>query len=226
MMKRAALVVFGCLFGSCSSVDTDAPSGSGEQPAASVGRGIVSVSDAASASGKQWPRPEWRVGDRFTLVRGERMKGTFAVTSIVDGAYVLDMGGGSEIRRDRDLGNLGHWRQGKDGPERSMSPADVRYHWPLWLGKQWTCEYIDRTRDGRELRMIASYEVEEMDRVTVPAGTFDALRIRRSLRMADAPEEQPTTAQMIWYAPDAGLEVRQLLGDSMVELVEFERGPR
>lgn len=223
MKTRGTLVAFGCLLAACQSAPDEAPSVAAEKSEAVAGRGVFEVSEAPQGA-KLWQRPQWRVGDRFTLLRGERMKGTFEVTGIADGAYVIDMGSGSEIRRNQDLGNLGHWLKGKDGPERAMLPADARYHWPLWVGKRWTCEFVDRARSGRELRMIASYEVEDTDRITVAAGTFETLRIRRSLRLADD-DVQLTTCQMIWYAPDAGLEVRQLLGDSMVDLVDYERGP-
>ena len=42
--------------------------------------------------------------------------------------------------------------------------------------------------------------------------------------MVDGRADVLTRAQMIWYAPDAGLEVRQLIGDTLVELVSYKRG--
>jgi hypothetical protein len=55
----------------------------------------------------------------------------------------------------------------------------------------------------------------------VIAGSYDALRIRRTLRLVDGGEKFLTRTQMIWYAPDPGIEVRQLLSDTMIELAEF-----
>ena len=72
--------------------------------------------------------------------------------------------------------------------------------------------------------MSASYEVEAIDHVNVPAGSYEALRISRRLRLVDGRADVLTRAQMIWYAPDAGLEVRQLIGDTLVELVSYKRG--
>ena len=189
-----------------------------------VGRGVVRVSAEAPADAEVWQRPLWRVGDQFTLVRGDRMTGTFTVRSNDGGVYVIDMGNGSLLRRDQDLGNLGHWRDSEEEAERAMLPADARYHWPLWVGKQWTCDFVDRARTGKPLRMSASYEVEAIDHVNVPAGSYEALRISRRLRLVDGRADVLTRAQMIWYAPDAGLEVRQLIGDTLVELVSYKRG--
>ena len=107
-----------------------------------------------------------------------------------------------------------------------MSPADVRYHWPLWVGKTWSCRFVDRVRGGQALTMQADYHVEGLDRVEVPAGTFEALRVVRRLRLAEPGAENRflTRTQVAWYAPELGIEVRQLLGDTLVELVEFTGG--
>lgn len=191
----------------------------------SVGRGIISVSETAPVGAKSWPRPQWHEGDQFTLVRGERLTATFTVRSIDDGNYIIDMGNGSVLRRDQDLGNLGHWLDATGEAQRELLPADARYHWPLWVGKRWSCEFVDRTRTGESMVMVASYEVEDMDRIEVPAGSYDALRIRRTLRLAEGGERVLTRAELNWYAPEPGLEVRQLIGDTMVELVGYTGSP-
>ncbi|MFN3242593.1 MAG: hypothetical protein ACE37K_13905 [Planctomycetota bacterium] len=199
---------------SCSGLEGTLPAGEG--------RGVLQV-DPRPDGVQTWDRPQWSVGDRFSLVRGEQLRGTFEVVAIEDGAYVIDMGDDRQLRRDLDLGNLGEWVA--DEPQRLMTPADVRYHWPLWVGKRWQCEFVDRVRDGKALPMLASYHVEGMDRIEVPAGTFEALRIARTLRLG-VPEAQGkflTRTQMIWFAPDPGIEVRQLLGDTMVELVDHTK---
>ena len=186
-----------------------------------VGRGLLSVSQERPAGAKTWVCPKWRVGDSFSMVRGEHMRGTFFVRAIQDGAYVVDMGNGRLVHRDKDLGTLGEWRADTGVAQRVMSPVDSRYHWPLWVGKRWQCEFVDRVRDGQPVLMNASYEVEALDRVEVIAGSYDALRIRRTLRLVDGGEKFLTRTQMIWYAPDPGIEVRQLLSDTMIELAEF-----
>ena len=211
----AAAAVVAVLSG-CSSAPQPMPEGSG--------RGILEAPKQAPQGVQSWPRPTWKVGDQFTLVRGQQLRGTFAVSAIEDGNYIIDMGTGRLLHRDADLGNLGQWLTETGEAERVMSPVDTRYHWPLWVGKTWQCEFVDRVRDGKAVTMQAGYLVEAMDRIEVPAGTFDALRIRRTLRLAgEEGDKFLTRTQMIWYAPEPGLEVRQLLGDTLVELVAFER---
>ena len=206
------------LLGACASVP-DLPQ------ADTDGIGLTASDEQAPVGVEVWHRPQWRVGDRFTLVRGQLLRGDFEVVQAEGGVYTIDVGNGRLLRRDFDLGNLGEWSQADDQPLRVMTPVDVRYHWPLWVGKRWQCEFIDRVSGGEALRMSASYHVEAMDSVQVPAGEFRALRIVRTLRLLAKDGDFLTRTQMAWFAPDAGLEVRQLLGDTLVELVAWQRGP-
>ncbi len=171
-----------------------------------------------------WQRPEWRLGDRFVLVRGGLVKGEFRVAAVTDTHYELDTGSGVLLRRDRDLGNLGEWSANGEALHL-LTPADTRYHWPLWVGKRWSCEFVDRSRGGVAMPMRADYVVEDLDYITVPAGTSPALRIVRTVRLVGAGDDYLARTQVIWYAPTLGTEVRQLVGDSLVELVSRIPGP-
>jgi hypothetical protein len=216
------LVVAASLFvllASCAGSPDAAP-----QPAAAAGRGLVRADTAVPEGLASHACPEWRQGERFDLVRGDVVRGTLTIAEASPDGYVVDLGGGRTLRRDRDLGHLGEW-SGDGQPMREMLPADVRYHWPLWVGKTWECEFVDRVRGGPSLPLAVRYTVEALDRVRVPAGEFDALRIVRSARLLVPGEDYLTRTQVVWYAPAIGVEVRQLLGESMVELVAHERPP-
>ena len=217
-MDRAVLAaLIAPLLAACSAPPSPAmPDG--------AGRGIVHADAAPPPGATTWPRPAWTAGDRFVLVRGERLRGGFTVRAVTDTHYAIDAGNGLELRRDLDLGNLGEWTASGE-PLHLLSPADTRFHWPLWVGKRWSCEFADRARGGASLPVRADYVVEDLDTITVPAGTFEALRIVRSLRRLDAPADFLTRWQVIWYAPAAGIEVRQLVGDTVVELAERGRAP-
>lgn len=221
MSRLLVSVVAALCLAACQNAPEPVPAALAQQ----AGRGLVTVSSEAPDGVAVWACPKWRVGDRFTMVRGEQMRGTFTVKAIEGDAYVVDMGNDRLVHRDQNLGNLGEWHAKTGEPQRIMSPVDVRYHWPLWVGKRWQCEFVDQVRDGAAVTMSASYEVEGLDHVEVLAGAFDALRIRRTLRLVGGGEKFLTRTQMIWFAPDPGIEVRQLLGDTLIELAEFERQP-
>lgn len=215
MLQLRMLGVAGLLLASCRSVPQNTLSG------VLAGRGLLSVSEDPPAGAQTWLRPTWHVGDSFSMVRGEHMRGTFSVRAIQGGTYVIDMGNGRLVHRDKELGALGEWSADTGVAQRVLRPADVRYHWPLWVGKRWECEFVDQARDGQPMLMNVSYEVEDVDRVEVIAGSYDTLRIRRTLRRVDGGVQFLTRTQMVWFAPNPGIEVRQLLGDTMVELAEF-----
>ena len=187
------------------------------------GAGLQAVDTTAPAGAKVYERPEWHVGDRFTLVRGTLMEADFAVVQASADGYVLKGPGGVQMRRDLDLGLLGEWRA--DGSEAThlLAPVDVRFHWPLWVGKTWQCEYVDRDAGRPGLRVTARYRVEDLDTVEVPAGTFEALRVVRTMQLTEAADRVLTRTQVVWYAPSVGLEVRQVLEDTEVVLSRFAR---
>lgn len=216
-MLRAFAVVPFLWFAACQSTKPTLPEGEG--------RGVLAADANPPAGAPTWPLPEWRVGDRTVLQLGDLSRLTLVVAGRLPDAYVLDNGsgpGGLTMRRGLDLSNLGDYA-GNGEPFHLLSPADTRYHWPLWVGKRWQCEFVDRALGGEPMRMEASYVVEAVDNVTVPAGTIEALRIVRRVRLLDAPGQFLTRTQVTWYAPSLGIEVRALVGDTLVELVSFER---
>ena len=214
-MARLA-VLLSCCLAACSSTSGDPP-----VPAGPAGAGLLSFDAQPPAGAKTWNRPSWHVGESFVLRRGNRAQGQFRVTAIENGAYVLDTGGGPLLKRDLDLGNLGEWAP--DGTAlRELAPVDARFHWPLWVGKRWSCEFVDRAPGARPVAMQASYFVEDLDEITVPAGTFQALRVVRTVRLVGT-DQYLTKTQITWYSPDVGTEIRQLAGDLLLELVEHTR---
>lgn len=210
--RLAVAIAFAGALAGCSSAPPPAmPDG--------MGRGLLQADAAPPADAALYERPDWLVGQTFVLVRGDVAAAQFVVENVDASGYWLRSSGGVHLRRDRDLGNLGEWQDGE--PVHLLSPVDARFHWPLWIGKRWSCEFVDRALGGHALTMLASYEVEDLDTVTVRAGTFDALRIVRTLQLPAAGDRVMTRTQVLWYAPSIGAEVRQILGDTEVELVEW-----
>jgi hypothetical protein len=118
----------------------------------------------------------------------------------------------------------------RDGKELfSVSPDSGTFSWPLWVGKSWlaTFAYYDRVR-GRSWSFVQSWwKVAAYEDVTVPAGTFKALRLESS------PGTNNATQEMFWYSPEAKIVVKRILertsnhylgyGKFTTELVKYER---
>ena len=95
---------------------------------------------------------------------------------------------------------------------RRFSTPLERYRFPLYSGEtwnQWIDNYDETTRKaGRINRYV---RVGGWQKVSTPAGTFDAIRLRVLMQLGD--EEfwryQTTCNYAIWYAPAVGAAVRE-----------------
>lgn len=173
-----------------------------------------------------WQRPLLRDGDTFTLRLGGHIEQPYVVAEVTERGHTLRAADGHRLMRDRDLGILGEWPATGDEPLHLKTPADPRFHWPLWVGKKWRCEYADRKRDGQAMLFEVAYEVEGLDTIVVPAGTFQALRIARRKSPVVPGEQYLFMTSFAWFAPDVGLDVREVVDGNTFELLEFTRAPR
>jgi hypothetical protein len=115
-----------------------------------------------------------------------------------------------------------------DTPVFLMKPHEGQFTWPLWVGKRWTSSF-----DAKDLAqrrqfpdVTSEWSVETYEEIIVPAGTFKAFRLK------SAPSRNQSVAYTLWYAPELGLLVKQIVergatnylggGKATNELVEYE----
>jgi len=102
---------------------------------------------------------------------------------------------------DTDLNWIGQYGEGKK--LQSAEPCIRVFKWPLRIGEKWSSEYTlrDYSRGVHLHPSKIEVNVRTYEKVTVPAGIFNALRIQ-------AGEET------FWYAPSIGWVVREQIGSS------------
>jgi hypothetical protein len=107
---------------------------------------------------------------------------------------------------------------------RRFATPLVRYQFPLAPGEtwnQWVDNYNETSR--REGQINRYVRVGDWEKVSTPAGVFDAIRLRVLMRLDD--EEfwrYPTTCNyLLWYAPAVGATVRE-----EKDAEYYERGDR
>ena len=146
--------------------------------------------------------PRWQPGDEWALrEEGPRYTGTFVWSVVreetIDGKrhYVVQSGARREIFYRAD--DLAYVMDKVDGDvETSSLPADVRYVWPLEVGRQWEFAYTltrprDRTTEERKRECL----VEKEEPITVAAGSFTTMKI-----VCRNPRTGKPTHEA-WYAP-------------------------
>lgn len=190
----------------------------------------------------QVPAPTLRVGDQWSYTRRETMTGLVSsqaqgrVTGVTGEGYRLaeewQSGGPVSALFDFELNPL---RIGNV----DFQPAFPRFSFPLAVGKTWQGEVVKRevpTRRYGTVRESVKGAVVGWERITVPAGTFTALRIDVTTvwQDLDASGVRGTSRETVWYVPEVrnvALLHRQdfygdveIANDSVLELTAFSGG--
>lgn len=183
-----ALWLGGCA--ATAPLSQEAPSGA---PAA--------VSAPSVTAGDSWT---YRVRDGFTgLPRGDqRHEVTRVGGDRIEVAGAVDLGDGMQVY-DREW----NWvrRPATDLQTFEYSPAYQAFAFPLTVGKTWRSEATATDpRDGRRFPVRIDGRVLGWERVRVPAGEFDALKIERRVYIGywESPMRGNSVIQEYeWYAP-------------------------
>src|SRR5262249_31759086 len=112
-----------------------------------TGRGVVAFDSAPPAGAKAWDRPAWHKGGRFVLLLGGKVRFEVTVADVDEHGYTMVEAQGKRLYRSLDLGELAERAKDATANTREFAPEIRLYHWPLWVGKQWRCEYVDRFKD-------------------------------------------------------------------------------
>jgi uncharacterized caspase-like protein len=175
--------------------------------AVSVPRG-TSISGASARVPKSGDHWVYKLTDRDYSVVRER-KYTFRVDSVTDSSIQVRTGGKTWFRYTHDW-NLISNTPG-DGIERKFDPPIPIYSFPLEPGKSWQAKYRTSRGDGRVFDNDRSATVEGWEQVTVPAGTFRALKVSSLTyyhRVDSGGSGGGRSVFNYWYAPEVGRPVR------------------
>ncbi|HLW60243.1 MAG TPA: hypothetical protein VKV57_10035 [bacterium] len=132
-------------------------------------------------------RPVWAVEDTWTYMGTDGGSFTFTVREVAPDHYTLE---------DHSGPNVSTFQVGFD-----FSPSwYARFQWPLRMNERWSfsTEGPARNNAGGTDQFITSSVVDAYEAVTVPAGTFDAFRIKGS----QCNQTQNLCGDfLVWYAP-------------------------
>jgi len=163
---------------------------------------------AGAACAADIDRPDVHVGDRWNWQHTNVLANESDFTLIEDVVEVGD----SEIRaRVRTKGKAG---SNIATYTREWNPVDVvfaryqpdlrSYAFPLHVGAKWEGS-ADKLlfSNGKHGRFNLAGEVQALEKVTVPAGTFEAYKVSLVLEATSTDEDANVghTTELFWYAP-------------------------
>jgi hypothetical protein len=152
--------------------------------------------------------PELHIGDTWVYQSSDvrtgdkRNPSTHRLISVTPDTIVLQAG--ATTRTYTREFNLTDVKRG-DIVTETYSPAWQYYSFPLEVGKQWSSDFTSVTRERkRRTRFQWTARVEAIEKITVPAGTFDTFKIRYTGNYQTSDGASSWTGQRIetiWYAP-------------------------
>jgi hypothetical protein len=185
---------------------------------------------ASPALAQKADRPEVKVGDEWQFLSYivspiQKPNLVWVITSVTP-TGVAGTSNGKPLTLTPDLNII-------ESPTRKFSDRRV-LSFPLEIGKSWTYSNHAEFKDmGGAQRQDARVTVAAYEKVTVPAGQFDAFKIETKGKFgqegaagAGAREFTETT----WYAPSARAVVKQVyrdpvIGERVLELASFKLQP-
>jgi hypothetical protein len=183
-----------------------------------------------SGSGLAADAPAYRVGDRWVYHGddGFRVKTEWDETHEIaaigpDGITArITLKGGLDLSRTELWSAPGQVKIGAiyDNTTRRFEVPLQRYDFPLAPGKvwnQWDWNYNEFTKERGQINRYVN--VGGWEKVTTPAGTFDALKMQVVMRLDDETFWRwPTTCNYaVWYAPAVKAVVREERNAQYVE---------
>lgn len=192
--------------------------------AAIEGRGLIAYDREAPAGAETFAAPTWTAGDAFVFVKGGRVRLAHHVEVREDGGYdLVEDESGAALRLDREFGELGLRSERHPEFDVALEPVDVRFSWPLWVGKRWSCHFVRRAAASEDaVPLVVKYHCDASETIDTQAGSFRCLRIWRTVQVAFE-GNYIDRVQVLWYAPEAATVVRRLDDGVLTELVERHR---
>lgn len=144
---------------------------------------LSSLTSPNKSDGPVIQKPDWKVGDQWTYAVKHPGDEPSATKQIVredtfegKASYVMRAEGRELLYSKQTLERLAAIKEGKVSIKRYNPSHD--FYWPLTPGKQWKNVYawedlLTNDKHNTNFSMVVS----EIERVTVPAGTFLAARI-------------------------------------------------
>jgi hypothetical protein len=176
------------------------------------------------------PGSSWRyaVSDGFTRI--PRYTVEYRVRAVDGNTVTVDVA--SERQTSTELYTReGNWlrRPATNMQEFSYEPAYRALDFPLSAGKRWEARAMATdAATGRSFPVAIEARVLGWEKIRVPAGEFDTLKVRRLVYLdyfAQGDRGQSVIREIDWYAPALGQVARRETTSQYLRFAEVRRAP-
>jgi hypothetical protein len=185
------------------------------------GQGLLTVDSAPPSFVELFEAPRWSAGDQLEYQRGGVQRLRQLVAEHPDGWGLVNVESRHTLVLDENFGQFGEV-DAKGESVVVLDPVDPSLHFPLWVGKRWSAEFVRRSPDSPDIPLLVHYHADALETLELPIGRVRALRIWRRLSLAREGSFYDRTS-LQWYAPDLGFVVRRLEDGVLLDLVGIER---
>ena len=156
--------------------------------------------------------PVWSVGDKWTWKRVDGAILNSEVVGVKEDLYILKMGKDPDLYGyDKKTMNVKFLI--KEGGRKVKVESDWRnaLDFPMFVGKKWTkSTYVKPARGDLEVTYINEYNVEGVEDVTTPAGTFKCYKIRlKQTNMSPRTPRNKSGLVRYWYSPEVKILIKR-----------------
>jgi hypothetical protein len=158
--------------------------------------------------------PVWNAGDKWTWKRSDGATLFSEVVEVKEDVYLLKAGKDPDLYGyDKKTMNVKYVVKGGGGEVKPEFAARTLFDFPMFVGKKWKNNtYGKPARSGltaksmTEITYINEFNVEGVEDVTTPAGTFKCYKIKL--------KQTNTTAHLsgwvhFWYSPDVKIWIKR-----------------
>ena len=158
--------------------------------------------------------PVWSVGDKWTWKRADGATLFSEVVDLKEDLYLLKMGKDPDLYGyDKKTMNVKFLIKGGGGQVKPEFPWRNVLDFPMFVGKKWTNNTYGKparagltTKTMTEITYINEFNVEGVEDITTPAGTFKCYKIR--LKQTNMSAHLSGWVHY-WYSPDVKIWIKR-----------------
>jgi hypothetical protein len=153
--------------------------------------------------------PIWSIGDKWTWERADGATLNSQVVDVKEDLYILKMGKDPDLYGyDKKTMNVKFLI--KEGGRQVKFESSWRnvLDFPMFVGKKWTNNTYGKPAQGQlEVTYINEFNVEGVENVTIPAGTFKCYKIQ--LKQTNMSARHKNGWVRYWYSPEVKIWIKR-----------------